>query len=221
MDVLRRLAVPIPADVGTSLEAGRRYVAVTFDDGLTSFLDTAWPELERCQIPAAIFVVAGKLGTVPGWVNYSHGLMPTEAMLSVEQLRHLSPTVIVGSHSMSHRMLTDVSADESMLEIAESRCTLERLLERRINVFSFPYGERSDDLVEQCRAAGYKRVFTSQPSLAFEDPQEFETGRIHVQASDWPIEFTLKLVGAYRWLPYAFMAKRLVFRSSNRRAIES
>jgi hypothetical protein len=39
-------------------------------------------------------------------------------------------------------------------------------------------------------------------------PDEFVTGRIDVQPTDWQIEFRLKVLGAYRWLPHAFAVKR-------------
>jgi hypothetical protein len=48
------------------------------------------------------------------------------------------------------------------------------------------------------------------PVLAFLEPKEFVTGRVGVSPTDWPMEFRLKLAGAYRWLPYAFAWKRRI-----------
>lgn len=213
MDLLCSLAVPVSADMRGPLENSKRHVAVTFDDGLTSFGSNAWPELVKRGIPVTVFVVADRLGTVPAWANYTPGLMPTEMMLSVEELRQLPDTALIGSHSLTHQMLTDVSGSEAQREIWDSRCRLESLLERPISLFSFPYGECSEDLIEQCRSAGYERVFTNLPVLAFSQASEFVTGRVDVQPTDWPIEFRLKIAGAYRWLPYAFDLKRTLFRT--------
>ncbi|HEV2395325.1 MAG TPA: hypothetical protein VGS27_00100, partial [Candidatus Sulfotelmatobacter sp.] len=63
-------------------------------------------------------------------------------------------------------------------------------------------------LLDICRATGYRRVFTILPRLAFSSPQEFATGRVAVDPTDWPLEFRLKLLGAYQWLPYGISAKR-------------
>jgi peptidoglycan/xylan/chitin deacetylase (PgdA/CDA1 family) len=214
MDILCRLAVPVRADEHCPpIERPKRSVAVTFDDGLTSFADNAWPELEKRGIPATVFVVADKVGIVPDWVSYKPGLMPTERTLSLDQLRQLPWSVTIGSHSLTHQMLTTLSETESRHELQASRRRLEAMLQRRIDLFSFPYGECSDRLVDQCRQAGYTRVFTSLPRLAFSDPEEFVTGRIDVQPTEWSIEFRLKTVGAYRWLPYAFSFKRVVLRA--------
>ena len=84
-------------------------------------------------------------------------------------------------------------------------------MSREIRLFSFPYGAENDRLVDLCREAGYERVFTILPRLALLDPQEYVTGRVVVDPTDWPLEFRLKLLGAYRWLPRAFAWKRKLF----------
>jgi hypothetical protein len=75
---------------------------------------------------------------------------------------------------------------------------------------SFPYGGFNDAVIEGCREAGYERVFTALPVFAFSQPGEFVCGRVGAAPTDWPIEFRLKLAGAFRWLPYAYDLKRHV-----------
>ena len=79
-------------------------------------------------------------------------------------------------------------------------------------MFSFPYGAFSEDLLTYCKDAGYTRVFTILPVLAFSAPGEFVSGRVQVDATDWPLEFRLKMAGSYRWLPYAFRVKSALFK---------
>jgi peptidoglycan/xylan/chitin deacetylase (PgdA/CDA1 family) len=212
MDLVRRFATPLRADSQVLLEASRNYIALTFDDGLSSFAENALPELEKRDIPVALFVVAGKPGTIPAWASYSSDAIPMERMLSEEQLRNLSRKVLVGSHSFTHSMLTKLDSAEARYEIQESRRKLESILGHKVTLFSFPYGAFTDELVAYCKAAGYERVFTIVPVLAFSDPREFVSGRIHVDPTDWCLEFRLKIAGAYRWLPYAFEAKRTLSR---------
>ena len=40
------------------------------------------------------------------------------------------------------------------------------------------------------------------------DPKEFVTGRIAVNPTDWELEFRLKILGAYQWLPRVIAYKR-------------
>jgi peptidoglycan/xylan/chitin deacetylase (PgdA/CDA1 family) len=104
--------------------------------------------------------------------------------------------------------------EQARVELFDSRNKLRTLLNRDITLFSFPYGATSQRLVDLCREAGYERVFTIIPTLALSDPCEFITGRIAVDPTDWPVEFRLKLLGAYQWLPKIFKLKgRLLARS--------
>ncbi len=46
-----------------------------------------------------------------------------------------------------------------------------------------------EDLINICREAGYKRIFTTLPYPAELGPGEFVSGRVTVDPTDWPIEF--------------------------------
>jgi peptidoglycan/xylan/chitin deacetylase (PgdA/CDA1 family) len=220
MDIVLRCATPVRADSHAPLTGSDNYVAVTFDDGLTSFLENALPELEIRKIPAALFVVVGKLGTVPAWNRYSSdsawtsvpSLTPNERMLMAEQVQELAGKVLIGSHGLAHRKLTDLDAAGVSEELEGSRRQLESLIGRKVTLFSFPYGAFSTPLISRCKDAGYERVFTIEPELAFRNPQEVVTGRICVDPTDWPMEFRLKITGCYTWLPHAVAAKRSLVR---------
>jgi peptidoglycan/xylan/chitin deacetylase (PgdA/CDA1 family) len=221
MDILRRSAIPVRADSHAPLAASQHYVVVTFDDGLNSFAENVLPELEKRNIPAALFVVAGKLGTVPTWTSFaeeatwasvSH-VLPGERMLTADELREISGKVVIGSHSSTHRMLTELDKTEARGEIEDSRRQLEAIVGTKVALFSFPYGEFSKDLLGYCKDAGYDRVFTSLPALALGDPQEFVSGRVQTDPTDSPLELRLKMWGCYRWLPYAFSVKRALFKT--------
>jgi glycosyltransferase involved in cell wall biosynthesis len=59
-------------------------------------------------------------------------------------------------------------------------------------------------VIRWSKEAGYQRVFTVEPVTAFSEPSEYVTGRVPVDPTDWPIEFRLKMLGAYRWLAPVF-----------------
>src|SRR5271157_2470642 len=131
--------------------------------------------------------------------------------MSTDQLRKLpSDLVTVGSHTMTHPILLSLNEEDVRRELSGSRAQLEKILNKEIKLFSFPHGAFNAKLIEWCREAGYERVFTILPTLAFSDPQEFVSGRVSVEPTDWPLEFRLKLLGAYRWLPLAFALKRKI-----------
>jgi len=209
MDMLIRLTTPVKLDFDTSFARETRYSGVTFDDGFRSVAENAIPELEKRDIPATIFVTTGRLGRSPDWWPDSAEDERNEPLLSAEQLQRLPMDLItIGSHTLTHPTLPSLTEQEARRQLYESRAQLECLLNRRITLVSFPFGAFNNQLVRWCREAGYQRVFTSLPLLAFRTPGEFVVGRVATSPTDWPLEFRLKLMGAYRWLPYAIAFKR-------------
>lgn len=211
MDVLIRNAAPVRADVDACPVQGERYAAVTFDDGFQNIVDNALPELEKRSIPSTLFVVTESLGGSRGWEHLGGDDTRQEKVMSVEQLKRLSAELVtIGSHTMTHPLLPSVDRNRLHQELAGSRMKLKQILNREVNLLSFPYGGFNDTVVAGCREAGYERVFTALPVFAFSQPGEFLTGRVGAAPTDWPIEFRLKLAGAFRWLPYAYSLKRRI-----------
>ncbi len=210
LDHLCKWAKPIPADLYGLVPCATPYVSVTFDDGWSSFAEIAFPELRERKIPVTLFVVAGRLG---------RRLEPftDEPLITAAQLEWLAASgVTIGSHTLTHCLLPTVDEATALYELRESRRVLSGMLEREVTLFAFPFGQSDSRLIPLCSDAGYQRVFTGLPHLAFSRPGEFETGRIRVDPSDWPLEFYLKLMGAYRWLPAAIALKSRLRRATRR-----
>jgi peptidoglycan/xylan/chitin deacetylase (PgdA/CDA1 family) len=201
MDMLRRYAMPVSANGEEARKPGERYVAVTFDDGFVSVVDHALPELASRRIPWTFFVPTGSWGQRPGWVHDRAARSYAQMVLTKEQLRRLGdmPSVTIGSHSITHPDFLTLADGQACRELEQSKIELEQLLGREVALFSFPHGRHNARVIAQARAAGYKRVFTISPTWAFETLDEFATGRVAAEPGDWPIEFWLKVQGAYRW----------------------
>ncbi|GEM_PF-248361 len=202
LDHLRKWAHPIRADRQEPLPRNAHSVAVTFDDGWQSFAEIAFPELERRRIPVTLFAVAGRLGQKLEDDS-------AESLISEQQLRSLvARGVTVGSHSLTHCALTRLSEAEALYELRESRRLLSDLLKQEVVLFAFPLSQSNDRLIRLCYETGYQRVFTGLPYVTHSQFDAFAIGRVRVDPSDWLLEFHLKIMGAYRWLPAAFAAKR-------------
>jgi peptidoglycan/xylan/chitin deacetylase (PgdA/CDA1 family) len=218
LDTLTRLSTPARADFSGDLEAGKRFSVITFDDGAESLLTEALPELAKREIPFTVFLVAGAMGEVPPWEAPDPISGERERLMTQEEVLRLpSHLVTFGAHTLRHPNLLLLSEADARREIEGSRVLLERMLERPVKLFSFPFGAHDSRLVEYCREGGYARAFTTMPSHAFENANEFVTGRVPVEPSDWPLEFRLKLLGGYNWLPAAIAVKRRLKMSSPRR----
>jgi peptidoglycan/xylan/chitin deacetylase (PgdA/CDA1 family) len=217
MDELVRIGKPLPADFRLALAPGEHFVAVTFDDGYQNNIENAVPELVQRGIPATLFVVTGALGGTPTWQRHAEALDYREPIMSADAIGQLPLDLIrVGSHTRTHRMLTALPEDEARRELSESRRTLSEITRSDVRLFCFPYGAFDERLIAWCREAGYERVFTTMPHLAFTKTDEFVVGRVIAEPADWPLEFRLKLLGAYRWLPFAFSMKRRILQRFHR-----
>jgi peptidoglycan/xylan/chitin deacetylase (PgdA/CDA1 family) len=211
MDMAMKYSLPVAAGKRQSLGPGGTYFAVTFDDALQSVAENALPELQRRGIPSTIFVVTRSLDQFPIWMDSSCHNLGSDKVMSLKTLKEsMSDLVEIGSHSLTHPYLPRLEEREARRQISESRSELESLLNTRVTLFSFPYGAFNEKTISYCREAGYLRVFTSMPRTALSNPEEFACGRIEVTPADWPMEFFLKIQGAYSWLPAAFSLKRKI-----------
>lgn len=207
LDILLQQTKPILVQDPVSLERGTRYSAVTFDDAFENFVTVALPELTKRNIPSTMFVIADALGKEFGPAGHALKVMSRGQLLALPE-----DLVTIGSHTLTHPYLPLLPDPDARRELSESREKLEQMLNRKIRLFSFPFGGFNERLVEICREAGYQRIFTTLPEFAFEDPGQFVVGRVRVDPTDWPLEFRMKLAGAYRWLPAVFDLKRRMVR---------
>jgi peptidoglycan/xylan/chitin deacetylase (PgdA/CDA1 family) len=209
MDTLLKVAKPVHANIKALPAGGGRYASVTFDDGFENIYTNALPELKKRGIPSTLFIVSDFLGQSRAWEHRGGDDTRQERVMTEEQLREIpNDLVLIGSHTMTHPFLPKTSGAEMYKELLGSRLKLEKMANCSVKMFSFPYGAFTDEVVENCRKSEYDRVFTALPVFAFAEADEFVTGRVGTSPTDWPIEFRLRLAGAYRWLPQAFALKR-------------
>lgn len=204
MNYLKKLVYPVAADF-TKIKNGVRNAAITFDDGFQCLLENAIPELRQRKIPAAIFIPSGNLGMNPGWIDNKQDKNYSESIMTSEQLKALPKDLItIGSHCVTHPDLTLIGEKKAKGELFKSKMDLEKITGREVNILAFPYSAHNQKIVEWAKQAGYKYIFSGQSTFS----SQFLTGRISVSPDDWPIEFQLKLLGAYQWLPFVIAIKR-------------
>jgi peptidoglycan/xylan/chitin deacetylase (PgdA/CDA1 family) len=80
------------------------------------------------------------------------------------QLRELvSEGHSVQSHGWSHRVLEECSDHQLREELERSKQTIEDRLATPVDAISIPHGRWDSRVLESCAAAGYKRVYISDP----------------------------------------------------------
>lgn len=143
-------------------------VALTFDDNHQGFYDYIYPILKREKIPAAMFVHTDFVGRGGA-----------RARMSWDTLRKLDREglVTIGSHTASHRDLTQLSQAEQRRELLESKWVLERQLGRPIAYIAYPEGKADAITFKLAREAGYAMGFTIDWRLPAESPDMLAVGR--------------------------------------------
>lgn len=126
-------------------------IVLTFDDGGVSFYTIIAPILEEYGWRGIFFI--------------STKLVGTNEFLSQEQILELCKRGhIIGAHSHSHKVLTDISLEDVKYELSTNKDYLEAILGRPIETISIPNGSYSDDVLKITIEAGFQSIYTSKPS---------------------------------------------------------
>jgi len=123
-------------------------VSLAFDDGNDSDVRAALPALAQGKRTARFFPLVGRLGM--------------EGYLSAEDLAQLSEAGMqIGSHGVAHRDWRTLDDGELEEELSASRRTLAGIVGSEIVTAACPFGSYDRRVLRALRAAGYRRVFTS------------------------------------------------------------
>lgn len=108
---------------------------ISFDDGYEDVYTKALPILDTCGAKATFFIPSGKIGR--------------EGYLTANQVKDVSNRgYAIGSHTVTHPDLTQISMDVVETELKKSKETLEEIIGTRVDSVAYPCGEVSDGVVK-------------------------------------------------------------------------
>lgn len=120
---------------------------LTFDDGLDDLYHEVYPRLKGLGLPFTAFISA-ELIDKPGYIT-------------TNQLKEMAadPLVTIGSHGCTHRHLSKLTDDEARREIFESKHILESIINNKVDLIAYPFGDvRSRERI-YAHKAGYRYGF--------------------------------------------------------------
>jgi len=125
----------------------KKYILLTIDDAFQSFYENAWPILKENKIPFILFVSTREIG--------GYGYMTWEQIKEITA----SNLVTIGNHSHSHDYLVDWKEEKIRSDLEESIKIFKNRLGYSPKVFSYPFGEYSNNFKKIISDLNFKYAF--------------------------------------------------------------
>ena len=161
-----------------------RVAAITFDDGIASAVEHGLPVLADLGAPGTMFLTVEMLG-------WGGRLDAAGAARLAERGWE------IGSHTMTHPVLTNVDDGTLAGELRESKRQLEGLVGRPCTAVSYPTGRCDERVVAASEAAGYLAGAALEGAAAV-PPGPLAWPRVGVRGDDSVRVFRVKTSRAVR-----------------------
>ena len=107
---------------------------------------------------------------------------PELCALTPEELREMDASgVEIGSHTVTHQILTKVSGERLRYELRESRSRLESILGRKVTLLGYPNGNHNRSVQKEAARAGYSCAVTADYGLNTGRSNPLALKRIHTE----------------------------------------
>lgn len=183
-------------DLSLSERKKRKYIILTFDDGYEDNYTILYPLLKKYNMKAVIYLVSN--------INYNKWDMDELGekklnLLNREQILEMSNSGLIefGGHTSNHVKLDTLSVDEQFNEIKENKIFLEKLLNKKLISFAYPYGRFTDESKKLVKDLGYKYGVATNKGDFFIDIDPYEVRRIGIFSDITLSKFKRRVSGNY------------------------
>jgi peptidoglycan/xylan/chitin deacetylase (PgdA/CDA1 family) len=188
----------VAALMATGQRIDGRYFCLTFDDGFRNVFTNALPILADAGARAAIFLptsfmVGAESDRTPRYDFFDHGQVNIE-FLNWDEVRALkSAGTIIGSHTVHHARLADISLAEAEQELTGSKLEIERETGGPCDHFCSPFGIPGRDFrmhehPQLAKKLGYRSFSTTQRGLNRVEDPSLILNRDHMLANWGPAQ---------------------------------
>lgn len=175
-----------------------RTIAITFDDGFADNYEHALPVLTSLNIPATVFVAVSAVGKHLTVLRDRPSGIPA---LSWGQIRDMQRAAItIGSHTLTHPLLTGLSPQALEHELVGSRDAIAAQVGVPPDFFCYPRGDLNADVRMAVHRAGYRLACSTRPGAVTRATDPLALPRTFVARDDTVADFARKLDGDFDYL---------------------
>jgi peptidoglycan/xylan/chitin deacetylase (PgdA/CDA1 family) len=170
----------------------RKPIIITFDDGIEDAINNSVPILENSGFKAVYYVTTSYVGTKSDWmIPEVNVVFQIASWPKIKSLNSLG--FEIGSHSVTHPHLDEVTADECLREMTGSRQTLEDVLGHEVRHMAYPHGAFNKSVRDLAYESGYYTATTCEPVFAKLSDDFLSLPRFNIGMEDTLLDFISKL----------------------------
>jgi peptidoglycan/xylan/chitin deacetylase (PgdA/CDA1 family) len=140
--------------------SGENIICCTFDDGRLNNYANALPVLEELKLKATFFVISGLVGKAMEENSGKSQMMSAQQLKELVSLKHE-----IGSHTVTHPLLTQIPLEDARDEIFRSKLSLEDMISSPILSFAYPKGFFNQNIRHLVLEAGFENAVTIKEAL--------------------------------------------------------
>jgi len=161
LDFYQRETLQVKTLTQTISQNNTDYLALVFDDSFSGIYDFRDQFIDR-EISTTIFAISGFIGRYDRWEISLAGL--SFRHLTTKQLRQLSlDGHEIGSHTHTHRALTELNNRDLTQELATSKAIIEDITGNECLSLSLPFGRINQKVIDFAMTAGYQNIVSTTP----------------------------------------------------------
>ena len=170
-------------------------IGISIDDADKSFFEVGWPLFKKNNIPVTLFVTTGTIAN------------NNKSYLNWDQIRKLKEEgVTIGAHSHTHAHMPDISFEEVKKEIELSNKIFLKELGQIPNLFAYPYGETSSEIINLIKEYKFKVAFGQHSGIINETSNMYYLPRFSLNEKYGELErvsfaASSKGLGVYDFIP--------------------
>jgi len=170
-------------------------VAITFDDGYYDNYVYAFPYFKKYRLPATIFITTGISEKFQNKKLFEGIILKK---LGNNEIKKMSIYIDFGAHTKTHPFLDKISLKEAQKEIYDSKYKIEKIINKKIKYFAYPFFKYNNKIINLIKTLGFKAALNG-PGLVRKGDNPFILKRVVITSSTNFFLFKINLTEYYEW----------------------